>query len=131
MRPNTAPAGCHWDGSPRTAPVRRPLRVATTSPSRLLRTGQSRRCPQCGNRIDLYPRTDGRPIALHPAELATAQVPAPCRWHRVPASPTRTTTAVPGAAFRTPCSARSAPPSAGSAGPLSRRAANSLYGPAA
>jgi hypothetical protein len=81
MRPNTAPAGCHWDGSPRTAPVRRPLRVATTSPSRLLRAGQSRRCHQCGNRIDLYSRTDGRPIALHPAELATAQVPAPCRWH--------------------------------------------------
>ncbi|WP_232032740.1 DUF6083 domain-containing protein [Streptomyces lincolnensis] len=73
MRPNTAPTGCHWDGSPRTAPVRRPLRVAATSPSRLLRAGQSRRCRQCGNRIDLYPRTDGRPIALHPAELTTAQ----------------------------------------------------------
>jgi hypothetical protein len=80
MRPNSAPAGCHWDGSPRTAPVRRPLRVVT-SPSRLLHAGHSGRCRHCGNRIDLYPRADGRPIALHSAELATAHVPAPCHWH--------------------------------------------------
>lgn len=81
MRPNSAPTGCPWDGSPRTVPVRRPLRVAATSPSRLLRAGQSGRCPRCGNRIDLYPRADGRPIALHPAELTTALTPESCRWH--------------------------------------------------
>ncbi|MFI5966400.1 DUF6083 domain-containing protein [Streptomyces asoensis] len=84
MRPNSS-SGCHWDGSTRTTPARHPLRVAATSPSRLLRAGQSGRCPRCGNRIDLYPRADGRPIALHPAELATAHVPAhvpaSCHWH--------------------------------------------------
>ncbi|MGQ4334800.1 DUF6083 domain-containing protein [Streptomyces hayashii] len=81
MHPNTLSTGCPWDGSPRTAPARRPLRVAATSPSRLLRAGQSGRCRHCGNRIDLYPRADGQPIALHPAELATAHVPAACHWH--------------------------------------------------
>ncbi|MFJ8510199.1 DUF6083 domain-containing protein [Streptomyces avermitilis] len=81
MRPNPAPAACHWDGSPRTIRPRRSLRVAATSPSRLLRAGQSGRCRWCGNRIDWYQRGDQRPIALHPAELATAQVPASCRWH--------------------------------------------------
>jgi len=81
MRPNSAPTGCHWDGGPRTVPVRRPLRVAATSPSRLLRAGQSGRCRRCGNRIDFYQRADGRPIALHPAELTAAHVPGSCRWH--------------------------------------------------
>jgi hypothetical protein len=55
--------------------------VAATSPSRALRTGPSSRCRLCGNRIDLYQRTDQRPIALHPTELAVAHIPAPCRWH--------------------------------------------------
>ncbi|MEV0743436.1 DUF6083 domain-containing protein [Streptomyces sp. NPDC050549] len=81
MHPNSAPTGRHWDGSTTTVPLRRPLRVAATSPSRLLRAGQSGRCHRCGNRTDLYQRADGRPIALHPAELATAHVPASCRWH--------------------------------------------------
>ena len=81
MHPNTLPTGRPWDGSPRTAPPRRPLRVAATSPSRLLRAGQNGRCRHCGNRIDLYQRTDQRPIALHPAELTAAHVPASCRWH--------------------------------------------------
>ncbi|WP_405541047.1 DUF6083 domain-containing protein [Streptomyces phaeochromogenes] len=81
MHPNTLSTGCPRDGSPRTARPRRPLRVAAASPSRLLRTGQSGRCRRCGNRIDFYPRADQRPIALHPAELATAHVPAACRWH--------------------------------------------------
>jgi uncharacterized protein DUF6083 len=92
MHPNTFSTGCPRDGSPRTVrprrPLRvaaaspsRPLRVAAASPSRLLRTGQSGRCRRCGNRIDFYPRADQRPIALHPAELATAHVPAACRWH--------------------------------------------------
>ncbi|WP_328663272.1 DUF6083 domain-containing protein [Streptomyces sp. NBC_00328] len=81
MHPNTASASCHWDGSPRTTRPRRPLRVTATSPSRLLRTGQSSRCRQCGHRIDRYQRADQRPIALHPAELDASQIPAPCRWH--------------------------------------------------
>ena len=81
MHPNTLSTGCPRDGSPRTARPRRPLRVAAASPSRLLRTGQSGHCRRCGNRIDFYPRADQRPIALHPAELATAHVPAACRWH--------------------------------------------------
>ncbi|MFJ9138677.1 DUF6083 domain-containing protein [Streptomyces sp. NPDC102256] len=81
MHPNSAPTGCHWDGSTPAVPLRRPLRVAATSPSRLLRAGQSGRCPRCGNRTDLYQRADGRPIALHPAELATAHIPVSCRWH--------------------------------------------------
>ncbi|MET8978999.1 DUF6083 domain-containing protein [Streptomyces sp. NPDC004539] len=81
MCPNRTPTGRHWDGSPRHLHPRRPLQVAANSPSRLLRHGQSGRCRQCGNRIDLYHRADQRPIALHPAELAAAQVPEPCRWH--------------------------------------------------
>ncbi|MEU6277616.1 DUF6083 domain-containing protein [Streptomyces populi] len=81
MHPNTISTGRHWDGSPRTTRLRRPLRVATTSPSRLLRTGQSGRCRQCSHRIDWYQRPDQRPIALHPRELDTSQIPAPYRWH--------------------------------------------------
>ncbi|WP_331731161.1 DUF6083 domain-containing protein [Streptomyces phaeochromogenes] len=81
MCPNTASTGRHRDSSHRTTYSRRPLRVAAASPSRLLRAGQSSRCRQCGHRIDLYQRTDQRPIALHPAELANADVPPPCRWH--------------------------------------------------
>ena len=79
--PHPAPAGRHWDGSPRATHRPRPLRVTATSPSRLLRAGQTGRCRHCGNRIDLYQRTDQRPIALHPAELAAAHVPESCRWH--------------------------------------------------
>ncbi|MEV8597593.1 DUF6083 domain-containing protein [Streptomyces sp. NPDC052012] len=81
MRPTPSTAGCPWDGSPRTTPYARPLRVAPTSPSRLLRTGHSSRCRHCGHRIDLYQRTDQRPVALHPAELTAAHIPASCRWH--------------------------------------------------
>ncbi|MDC2960398.1 DUF6083 domain-containing protein [Streptomyces gilvifuscus] len=76
MRPTPMP-GCHWDGSPHT----RLLRMAPTSPSRLLRAGHSTRCRHCGHRIDLYQRTDRGPIALHRAELAIAHVPEACRWH--------------------------------------------------
>ncbi|MFE5374733.1 DUF6083 domain-containing protein [Streptomyces mirabilis] len=81
MCPNTASSGCHWDGSPRTTHPRRPLRVAATSPSRLLRTGQSGRCRLCGNRIDWHQRSNRQPLALHPSELPTTAVPASCRWH--------------------------------------------------
>ncbi|MEU1004423.1 DUF6083 domain-containing protein [Streptomyces tibetensis] len=76
-----ASAGRHWDGSRRITRHHRPVQIAGNSPSRLLRAGQSGRCRQCGNRIDLYQRADQRPIALHPAELATTHVPESCRWH--------------------------------------------------
>ncbi len=81
MCPTPAPAGRHWDGSPRVTHRPPPRRVTATSPSRLLRAGQHGRCRHCGNRIDLYPRTDQRPIALHPTELTAAHVPESCRWH--------------------------------------------------
>ncbi|MFJ9908056.1 DUF6083 domain-containing protein [Streptomyces sp. NPDC101152] len=80
MYPTPLP-GRHRDGSPRLAHHPRPVRVAATSPSRLLRAGHSTRCRHCGHRIDLYQRTDRGPIALHPAELAVAHVPEACRWH--------------------------------------------------
>lgn len=64
-----------------TAHPRRPLRVTAASPRRLLRAGQSGHCRRCGNRIDVYQRTDQRPIGLHPAELTAADVPERCRWH--------------------------------------------------
>ncbi|MFJ3941777.1 DUF6083 domain-containing protein [Streptomyces parvus] len=81
MRPTPSSVGRHWDGSPRISRHPRSLRVAATSPSRLLRAGHTSRCRRCGHRTDIYPRTDQRPITLHPAELATTHVPASCRWH--------------------------------------------------
>ncbi|MFE3496479.1 DUF6083 domain-containing protein [Streptomyces sp. NPDC059175] len=81
MCPNHTPTGRHWDGSTRTAHPRRCLHVAVHSPSRLLRHGHSGICRSCGHRIDIYPRPDQRPIALHPTELTTHSVPATCRWH--------------------------------------------------
>ncbi|WP_228049386.1 MULTISPECIES: DUF6083 domain-containing protein [Streptomyces] len=69
-----------WDSAAPAVPRRR-LRVATSSPSRLLRQGQSRRCRECGNRVDWYPRADHRPIGLHPYELPTCPVPIACHWH--------------------------------------------------
>ncbi|MCZ0991779.1 DUF6083 domain-containing protein [Streptomyces diastatochromogenes] len=81
MRPHPPHTGSHWDGSPRHTPPRRSLQIAANSPSRLLRTGQTGRCRHCGNRIDWYPRPDDRPIALHPTEVATADVSQACRWH--------------------------------------------------
>ncbi|AVV46758.1 hypothetical protein C6376_40920 [Streptomyces sp. P3] len=81
MCPNHTPTSRHWDGSPHTIPPRRSLHVAPHSPSRLLRHGQSGICRRCGHRIDIYPRPDQRPIALHPAELTTQSVLAASRWH--------------------------------------------------
>ncbi|WP_369395564.1 DUF6083 domain-containing protein (plasmid) [Streptomyces sp. CG1] len=81
MRPHPAHADRHWDGSHRTIPPRRSLQISANSPSRLLRAGQTGRCRHCGNRIDWYQRHDDRPIALHPTELLTADVPEACRWH--------------------------------------------------
>ncbi|MFC4469298.1 DUF6083 domain-containing protein [Streptomyces xiangluensis] len=81
MCPNPTSTGRNRDGSPRTTHARRPLQVSSTSPSRLLRTGQSGRCRGCGHRIDWYQRNDQRPIALHPTEMPSAHVPASCHWH--------------------------------------------------
>lgn len=81
MHPHPPATARHWDGSPLAPRRHRPLRVSATSPSRLLRTGQHSRCRTCGNRIEWYQRDNHRPIALHPAEFATTEVPAPCRWH--------------------------------------------------
>ncbi|MER6695089.1 DUF6083 domain-containing protein [Streptomyces minutiscleroticus] len=79
MRPTSA--GRHWDGSLRNTRHPRPRSAAAISPNGLLRHGQVSRCRRCGQRTHLYERTDRRPIALHPAELPTAHVPEPCRWH--------------------------------------------------
>ncbi|MFF0017997.1 DUF6083 domain-containing protein [Streptomyces sp. NPDC005374] len=81
MCPTPSSPGCHWDGSPRISHRPRPLRVAPTSPGRLLRAGGRGRCRRCSHRLDLYQSTDQRTVALHPAELAAAHVPASCRWH--------------------------------------------------
>ncbi|MFF3459668.1 DUF6083 domain-containing protein [Streptomyces sp. NPDC002730] len=76
----TTPSGRRWDGSPAAPRHLRALRVDADSPSWLLRTAQPSRCRDCGNRLDWYTRTHGRPIGLHPRELAAAAVPASCRW---------------------------------------------------
>ncbi|MDR6980993.1 hypothetical protein J2X68_007735 [Streptomyces sp. 3330] len=81
MHPHPVSSGRHWDGSPRRIRPRRSLYIAAHSPSRLLRAGQTGRCRDCGNRIDWHQRANGRPLALHPAEVPAADVPAPCRWH--------------------------------------------------
>ena len=81
MCSTTASFGRRWDGSPTTPRRLRSLRVAADSPSRLLRASQPGRCQDCGNRIDWYTRTHGRPVGLHPQELAAATVPVSCRWH--------------------------------------------------
>ncbi|MGW3835135.1 DUF6083 domain-containing protein [Streptomyces microflavus] len=91
MSPATFTAMCsanastprRWDGTPARTPRPRSLRVAPDSPTRLVRTAQPGRCPDCGNRIDWHPRvgTDDRPVGLHPQELPAAAVPAVSRWH--------------------------------------------------
>ncbi|MFJ8955196.1 DUF6083 domain-containing protein [Streptomyces sp. NPDC102381] len=48
------------------------------TPGSLPRTG---RCRRCGNPVAWHPCGDRRFIALHPAELPVAHVPAACRWH--------------------------------------------------
>ncbi|MFC9071768.1 DUF6083 domain-containing protein [Streptomyces griseoincarnatus] len=80
MCPHTSPTAHHGDGSPHLPP-RRFLQIATHSPSRLLRAGQTGRCRSCGNRIDWYQRADNRPIPSHPTAAATTDVPAACRRH--------------------------------------------------
>ena len=81
MRSTPTPPGRHWDGTRISTRRARSLGVASTSPSRLLRTGQNGHCSACGNPVEWYGRTGHPPISLHPHELATSTVPAPCRWH--------------------------------------------------
>ncbi|MBK0372625.1 hypothetical protein I3215_06895 [Streptomyces sp. RB110-1] len=72
-----------WDGTSARFPRSRFLRVAPDSPTRLVRSAQPGGCPDCGNRVDWHPRTDGddRAVGLHPQELPAAAVPAVSRWH--------------------------------------------------
>ncbi|MET7930762.1 DUF6083 domain-containing protein [Streptomyces sp. NPDC005349] len=79
MCPTSSPR--RWDGSHAAARPLRALHVAPDSPTRLLRAAQSGTCRLCGNRLEWYQRSDGHPIGLHPTELTTRTVPAPCRWH--------------------------------------------------
>ncbi|MGI5473331.1 DUF6083 domain-containing protein [Streptomyces sp. CA-132043] len=81
MHPATPASDRHWDGSPHRPARRRSLRVAPTSPNRLLRTGQCGYCRHCGHRLEWFHTSTDQPIALHPAEVATAAVPASGRWH--------------------------------------------------
>ncbi|MFF8996228.1 DUF6083 domain-containing protein [Streptomyces sp. NPDC014983] len=83
MRSTPPSAARHWDGSPLTSRLRRPLQIAPDGASRLLRCSQVDRCRECGNRIEWYHRgiTQRRPVRLHPNELPVAHVPAACRWH--------------------------------------------------
>ncbi|MFG2651210.1 DUF6083 domain-containing protein [Streptomyces sp. NPDC048436] len=81
MCPHPPPTARRWDGSPLDQRRHRSLRVSATSPSRLLRTGQTNGCRMCGNRIEWYQRDNHRPISLHPTEFAATDVPASCRWH--------------------------------------------------
>ncbi|MGP4002873.1 DUF6083 domain-containing protein [Streptomyces sp. 8N706] len=69
-----------WDGSLKRRPTRA-LRIAPTSPSRLLRADQRRPCTHCGNPVDWYYRNDDRPVSLHPSECDAGSVPEPYRWH--------------------------------------------------
>ena len=132
MRPTPSPPAVPGTAAP--APHRRAARCGWPPPAPAACCAPARRgrCRHCGNRIDLYQRADGRPIALHPAELVTAHVPAACHWHlsrrhRPPAR--RRQRLVPHPACRAlPAAHR---PSAGSARPSSRCAANSPYEPAA
>ncbi|HCA85969.1 MAG TPA: hypothetical protein DEQ61_10985 [Streptomyces sp.] len=81
MCTTNTPPGRHWDGTPRAARRLRTLRVATDSPSRLLRTAQPALCRDCGNHIDWYTHSNQHPIALHPQELPATAVPTSHRWH--------------------------------------------------
>lgn len=85
MCSDTTAPGRRWDGTPDRPPRVRALRVASDSPTRLVRSAQPGRCRDCGNRIDWLPRADtngdGRFVSLHPQELPAADAPATIRWH--------------------------------------------------
>jgi hypothetical protein len=72
-----------WDGSRTSAraAVRGGLRIATDAGSRLLRSGQSGACRNCGHVIEWYYRADHRPVPLHPREMPARVVPQDSRWH--------------------------------------------------
>ncbi|MFD9047224.1 DUF6083 domain-containing protein [Streptomyces zaomyceticus] len=74
-------SGRPWDGTPVTAHRRRALVIAHDSPSRLLRTAQPSRCPDCGNRIDWHPTSGHQLVGLHPVEVPSTLAPADHRWH--------------------------------------------------
>ncbi|WP_328786159.1 DUF6083 domain-containing protein [Streptomyces sp. NBC_00273] len=59
----------------------RALRIATDSPSCLLRTAEGGLCPDCGNQVHWYRGIEHQPVRLHPHELPTAAVPEVHRWH--------------------------------------------------
>ncbi|WP_241672233.1 DUF6083 domain-containing protein [Streptomyces sp. IB2014 016-6] len=81
MHSTSASTRHRWDGTRHPAYRHRGLKVAPTSTSRLLRTGQSGRCTMCGNLIEWYEHTGHRPVALHPNELPTSVIPTAVRWH--------------------------------------------------
>ncbi|WP_078601172.1 DUF6083 domain-containing protein [Streptomyces violens] len=81
MHSTRATGNRHWDGSPRHLHPRRPLRVAADSPSRLLRAGQGGNCQHCSHGLEWFHTSTEEPIALHPAEVPVALVPASSRWH--------------------------------------------------
>ncbi|MGW0316103.1 DUF6083 domain-containing protein [Streptomyces flavidovirens] len=81
MCSTTASSGHRPHPSPVAARRPRTLRIAPDSPSRLLRTAQPAQCPDCGNPVHWYTRTNQQPIGLHPQELDAVTVPASCRWH--------------------------------------------------
>ncbi|MEV8346457.1 DUF6083 domain-containing protein [Streptomyces niveus] len=81
MHSTSASTRRRWDRTRHPAYRHRGLKVAPTSTSLLLRTGQSGRCTMCGNLIEWYDRTGHRPVALHPNELPTSVIPPACRWH--------------------------------------------------
>ncbi|WP_406434681.1 DUF6083 domain-containing protein [Streptomyces sp. NBC_01589] len=78
---STDSSGRRWDGTPARLHRHRALRVAPDRLTRLVRSAQSSRCRDCGNRIDWYTRTDNRPVSLHPHELDATAVPVASRWH--------------------------------------------------
>ncbi|XQE83703.1 DUF6083 domain-containing protein [Streptomyces microflavus] len=80
-----------WDGTPARTPRSRSLRVAPDSPTRLVRTAQPGRCPDCGNHVDWHPRvgTDDRPVGLHPKNSPPPLSLPSAAGTSAPASPTR------------------------------------------
>jgi hypothetical protein len=71
----------HWDGS-RTSPhARHGLHLGADNRTRLLRSGQSGLCRDCGHSVEWYYRADQRPVPLHPRELPANAVPDISRWH--------------------------------------------------
>lgn len=76
MCPHPPPAARrHQTRAPQPSHRARPYATGSARPQR---TG---RCPACGHRVESYPRTDHRLLALHPAEFTLTTVPTAFRWH--------------------------------------------------